>query len=78
MAGTETGVVKDCNLFWGSHGCGLPEGHEGHHLCAGEDELCSEYNGTEARFMQFEWNEEDQDWTTEVGWSEWIPMSSFR
>lgn len=23
----------DCRTYWGSHGCDLPKGHEGHHEC---------------------------------------------
>lgn len=22
-----------CRVYWGSHGCDLPRGHRGHHLC---------------------------------------------
>jgi hypothetical protein len=22
-----------CRTYWGSHGCGLEKGHEGHHFC---------------------------------------------
>lgn len=22
-----------CHIFWGSHGCNLPEGHDGQHWC---------------------------------------------
>lgn len=50
--------AKFCDTFWGSHGCGLPEGHYGAHKCDGcywaweaggvvwvqmEDEAPSEY-----------------------------------
>lgn len=25
--------MDTCNMFWGSHGCDLPEGHPGQHHC---------------------------------------------
>lgn len=24
---------EDCRVYWGSHGCYLPRGHDGPHLC---------------------------------------------
>lgn len=26
-----------CPVSWGSHGCGLPRGHDGEHVCTGEN-----------------------------------------
>ena len=26
----------ECRTYWGSHGCSLPKGHEGHHFCCCE------------------------------------------
>jgi hypothetical protein len=26
-------MAERCRVYWGSHGCGLPRGHEGPHLC---------------------------------------------
>jgi hypothetical protein len=28
--------TNTCDIFWGSHGCDLPEGHDGQHMC-GDD-----------------------------------------
>jgi hypothetical protein len=25
--------MVNCRVCWGSHGCDLPKGHEGHHRC---------------------------------------------
>lgn len=25
--------ASTCRVYWGSHGCGLPRGHDGDHLC---------------------------------------------
>lgn len=33
-------MTQDCRVYWGSHGCDLPRGHDGPHLCScafGED-----------------------------------------
>jgi hypothetical protein len=30
--------------------------------------MCSEFTSTEARFYEYDWNDDDQDWTTPVGW----------
>lgn len=30
---TEEERAADCKVYWGSHGCDLPKGHEGHHRC---------------------------------------------
>lgn len=30
--------IRDCRVYWGSHGCRLPRGHEGYHLCCCECE----------------------------------------
>ena len=26
-------MSERCNTFWGSHGCDLPKGHDGQHVC---------------------------------------------
>lgn len=33
--------MEPCRVYWGSHGCKLPRGHEGQHICEcfGEIEL---------------------------------------
>lgn len=37
-----------CNLYWGSHGCDLPPGHEGVHQCGEPDHegICSQFEVT--------------------------------
>lgn len=30
---SETFKLKPCRVYWGSHGCMLPRGHQGPHLC---------------------------------------------
>lgn len=25
--------MNKCRIYWGSHGCSLPRGHDGHHVC---------------------------------------------
>ena len=46
-----------CRVYWGSHGCNLPRGHSGPHLCACADIPASKggvgkppYYGPETRF----------------------------
>ena len=26
-------MTSDCRVYWASHGCGLPRGHDGYHVC---------------------------------------------
>lgn len=44
--------MRMCDYWWGTHGCDLSEGHEGHHRCleGPYDQLCSEYDGVRVRF----------------------------
>ena len=30
--------VEHCRVYWGSHGCDLPRGHEGPHRCVCADD----------------------------------------
>lgn len=32
---------RACPVCWGSHGCGLPEGHDGIHVCDDCSEFCA-------------------------------------
>lgn len=56
-----------CRVYWGSHGCSLPRGHRGVHLCGRIypdpeddcdaddglcDETCSTHDGAVCHFMQ--------------------------
>lgn len=34
---SEVEYRRTCEVFWGSHGCGLPVGHIGDHVCPIED-----------------------------------------
>ena len=33
MRPKDAASVAECRVFWGSHGCDLLRGHEGHHRC---------------------------------------------
>lgn len=68
--------MNDCNLFWGSHGCDLPEGHEGDHTCGSRDPegICSQFRFVHPDSMKGEvrfyyltdprtWGEWKPDWT---------------
>lgn len=50
-------MTEDCRVYWGSHGCCRPRGHQGPHLCLScrdDDEDgwvgAPPYYGTETRF----------------------------
>lgn len=34
--GSGVSDVTECYVYWGSHGCGRPRGHDGDHECVGE------------------------------------------
>lgn len=72
-----------CDVFWGSHGCDLPAGHEAagvDHRCGEAGDECSEfrvpprpaYDPTEIRQRTFE-QTADGEWEP-VGWTEWRPF----
>jgi hypothetical protein len=35
---TEGLQSQDCRVYWGSHGCMLPRGHKGPHICTCHDD----------------------------------------
>lgn len=57
-----------CPTFWGSHGCDLPEGHGGNHLCGvgDPDGLCSEHDGQRVRYL-----------VSDDTWSAWAPSETY-
>lgn len=60
-------MSKTCDLFWGSHGCALPAGHDGVHRCGNGDPAgpCSEYDDTvEPNRMRYQYADapEPEDW----------------
>jgi len=61
-----------CDTFWGSHGCDLPPGHDGPHVCGALDGslgLCSRAEGQagEDGTVRF-WNGDDWDDEPMTGW----------
>lgn len=48
---SEGGIVNACRVYWGSHGCNLPRGHEGGHECACCDCPAGHHNGLEAPML---------------------------
>lgn len=44
-----------CNLYWGSHGCDRPAGHEGPHICGiyDPDGLCSQWENGYVRYYRY-------------------------
>lgn len=60
-----------CNLFWGSHGCDLPEGHKGLHVCGSNDpEGPDSYHDGIGRAIMYNFYG--------GGWSDWLPCKCFR
>ena len=57
-----------CNFFWGSHGCDLPPGHEGNHLCGLLDGPCSRHDGARVQYhlVGGDW---DTEWFASEGFS---------
>jgi hypothetical protein len=44
-------MTPGCNVFWGSHGCSLDEGHELPHQCGSDEDPCCQHDGgTQVRF----------------------------
>jgi hypothetical protein len=37
-----------CDVYWGSHGCGLERGHDGPHLCS-----CADNDGIDAASREY-------------------------
>lgn len=51
---------NNCRVFWGSHGCELPRGHQGRHVCGDEAGPCCGLNpdGTVAY-----WDDATREWS---------------
>lgn len=39
MTATTRRTAQDCHWYWGSHGCGLLQGHRGDHVCPDPDDV---------------------------------------
>lgn len=75
----------ECFVFWGSHGCDLPAGHEGVHVCGSGPDPCSEFiidRGSQrpfdedslpghARYRLLTQDGDDEEW------SEWLDSRAF-
>ena len=40
-------AIVECRVYWGSHGCDLPRGHDGEHVCDIVDDECPSSEGYE-------------------------------
>lgn len=56
-------MTADCRVYWGSHGCDLPLGHEPPHVCTNDDGPCSQATDDgEVRYWGYEMLDE---WTVD-------------
>lgn len=59
---------EECPICWGSHGCSLPRGHEGDHVCGGELG-CDDRVGQDGRDASgFQWY-----LYGDLSWPDWTP-----
>lgn len=66
--------MKHCDWYWGGHGCDLPLGHDGLHVCSecSEFELCQEYPPDNQRRGHVRYLLEDGTY------SEWLDTLGFQ
>jgi hypothetical protein len=77
-SGHGTFYPKLCNLYWGSHGCDLVEGHAGTiHECGSRDEEgpCCQYNEAADPERRARWPEEFDAKDNVTTWGDWAPFS---
>lgn len=49
--------MADCRVYWGSHGCEKPRGHEGEHMCGHWEDVegpCSVYDWHGVRYFRLD------------------------
>lgn len=48
---------EKCDTFWGGHGCDLPDGHDGPHICDADepDGPCSEVSFEDGQWVLRFW-----------------------